>query len=282
MNCKNCGASVGAEYRLCPYCGSEIEYAKEQPQTVVQNFYISDNEHKPKGNYQQSVNMPVKNVNAPRTNANMPIKNPSLAYKKPKKKTNGCLLTFKIACILSFSFLVIFIGSAAIAGMVEGCSANTNNYANNNSSSNNSIWAQGYTHINDFEYSIDDNKLYVGRYKGSDSKIKFNSIYTLDEKECTVVAFDNATFFCKNIDSVIIPEGTKTLANNTFNSCGVKFLYLPKTLEPLDNSFWGYFHGTQKIYYGGTEEEWKNICKVDNSDIDVQEIVYNANIDELK
>lgn len=25
MVCKNCGANVGKEYRLCPYCMSELE-----------------------------------------------------------------------------------------------------------------------------------------------------------------------------------------------------------------------------------------------------------------
>lgn len=41
MVCKNCGANVGSEYRLCPYCRTELEYPenKEQPiiNTVVNN-----------------------------------------------------------------------------------------------------------------------------------------------------------------------------------------------------------------------------------------------------
>ncbi|MEE0264361.1 MAG: TM2 domain-containing protein [Acutalibacteraceae bacterium] len=32
MVCKNCGATVGMEYRLCPYCGQEIEYPTQQNQ----------------------------------------------------------------------------------------------------------------------------------------------------------------------------------------------------------------------------------------------------------
>lgn len=40
MICKNCGAEVGSEYRLCPYCRSEIEYPNsnnQQPQIIIQN-----------------------------------------------------------------------------------------------------------------------------------------------------------------------------------------------------------------------------------------------------
>lgn len=39
MVCKNCGADVGSEYRLCPYCGTEMEYPntpKSQP-IVINN-----------------------------------------------------------------------------------------------------------------------------------------------------------------------------------------------------------------------------------------------------
>lgn len=145
-----------------------------------------------------------------------------------------------------------------------------------------SVWAQDYTSINDFKYIIDGNDIYIGRYKGQESKIRINSTYVIDGKDYTVVALNDATFFCDDIQSVIIPEGTKNLADNTFNSCGIKFLYLPSTLESVDDNFWDYFHDVEKIYYGGTEEQWKKICKVSRSDIDVHEIVYNSKLKDLK
>lgn len=40
MVCKSCGANVGSEYRLCPYCGSEIEYPK--PETPQQPIIIEN------------------------------------------------------------------------------------------------------------------------------------------------------------------------------------------------------------------------------------------------
>ena len=41
MVCKNCGANVGKEYRLCPYCMSELKYPEnkaEQQPIIIQNI----------------------------------------------------------------------------------------------------------------------------------------------------------------------------------------------------------------------------------------------------
>lgn len=50
MQCKSCGAEVGIEYRLCPYCHSEIEYPSNtqknngnQPVIIVQNVLSNQN-----------------------------------------------------------------------------------------------------------------------------------------------------------------------------------------------------------------------------------------------
>ena len=36
MECKHCGAEVGEEYRLCPYCRSELEYPKQK--VIINNY----------------------------------------------------------------------------------------------------------------------------------------------------------------------------------------------------------------------------------------------------
>ena len=50
MKCKSCGAEVGMEYRLCPYCRAEIDYSNgiqknggNQPVIVVQNVLSNQN-----------------------------------------------------------------------------------------------------------------------------------------------------------------------------------------------------------------------------------------------
>lgn len=47
MECKNCGAEVGSEYRLCPYCRTEIDYGDKQPQNVVINNYYNSSPSQP-------------------------------------------------------------------------------------------------------------------------------------------------------------------------------------------------------------------------------------------
>ena len=42
MKCKNCGAEVGSEYRLCPYCRSEMEYQNTpKAQPIIINNYVN-------------------------------------------------------------------------------------------------------------------------------------------------------------------------------------------------------------------------------------------------
>ena len=50
MQCKHCGAEVGSEYRLCPYCRTELEYPTQnqnngggQPTIIVQNIISGEN-----------------------------------------------------------------------------------------------------------------------------------------------------------------------------------------------------------------------------------------------
>ena len=45
---------------------------------------------------------------------------------------------------------------------------------------------------------------------------------------------------------------------------------------------WSYFHNAEKIYYGGTEEQWESLCTVDRSRIDVVQIICNANPNNLE
>lgn len=60
MECKHCGAKVGIEYRLCPYCRSEMEYptVNQQPNQpiIIQNI-IQDttaDQNNPQNNYNQN------------------------------------------------------------------------------------------------------------------------------------------------------------------------------------------------------------------------------------
>ena len=149
-------------------------------------------------------------------------------------------------------------------------------------SDSNSVWLNGYTDINDFEYYIDGSDIYIKKYKGNSDKVRVAPTYVINGATCNVVSFEDATFLFSNVNSVIIPNGTKYLANNTFNTSGVTFLYLPNTLTGIDNTFWGYFHGVQKIYFGGSQEEWNSIYNNGSANLDAKEIIFNQNPDDLK
>ena len=78
----------------------------------------------------------------------------------------------------------------------------------------------------------------------------------INGETCTVVSLDT-TFALDSVISVVVPEGVRSMSNNVFNSCGLKFVYLPSTLTDFNG--WDYFHELKKLYYGGTEDQWKNL-----------------------
>ena len=142
----------------------------------------------------------------------------------------------------------------------------------------NSVWTAEHTPLDDFKYYIDGNEITLTDYNGRDKKINIAPVYELEGKEYRVVSLDG-TFSLGSVTSVIVPEGVISIADNTFNSTGIKFLYLPSTLEKFNG--WSYFHDTQKLYYGGTEEQWSALYTRDRSSIDVVQIICAANVSDL-
>ena len=145
-----------------------------------------------------------------------------------------------------------------------------------------SIWLDGYTDIGDFSYYLDGDELHIKDYTADNTKVRIAPAYEIDGTTYHVTSFEDATFFCKGVENVIIPDGTRYMESNTFNSSDLKYLYLSDTLVEVEDTFWGYFHGLDKIYYGGTQDEWNKLCTVDRGDIDVKEIIFEQNPDELK
>lgn len=145
-----------------------------------------------------------------------------------------------------------------------------------------SVWASKDTPINKFDYYIDGDEIFIKKYKGSDKRVRIGSSYNIDGKTCYVAGLTDATFLFSRVDSIIIPEGVRSIAHYSFNSCGAKFFFLPSTLTNVDESFWGYFHEVKKIYYGGTREQWDEIFNVDRGELEVEEIIFEAKSEDLK
>lgn len=181
----------------------------------------------------------------------------------------------KIKFILSSIFLVISIILCVLSY------SNLSGFEKTNETTNGNIWASKYTSIEDFDYYLDGNNVYLKEYIGNSKKIRIDNSYNINGKIYNVVSFADGVFTFKNVYSVILPEGLTTMPANTFNSSDIKYVYIPESLKS-DNSkypFYKYFHDVEKIYYGGTEEQWKKLTNNANrSEIDVKEIVYNINI----
>lgn len=141
-----------------------------------------------------------------------------------------------------------------------------------------SIWSATYTELSNFDYYIVGEGIVLKGYKGREARVNIAPAYNVDGTDFAVVAL-SGTFALKSIDSVIIPESVTTIANNTFNSCGVEYLYLPSSL--CDFTGWSYFHDVQKIYYGGSEEDWALLYTGDRSRLDVTQIIFDIELQDL-
>lgn len=145
----------------------------------------------------------------------------------------------------------------------------------------NKIWSSEPTDIEDFDYYVDGNNLFIQEYNGNDDKVYIGFKYEIDGKEFSVSELQDGTFLFSDVKAVVLAEGISSLDDNTFNSCDVKYLYIPSTLEPKDATFWNYFHNVEEIYYGGSNKQWNEICAVPREDLEVKQIYCNVSIDDL-
>lgn len=279
MKCKNCGATLEVSSDVkeakCKYCHTTFKIDDEVKHIKYDNAEQSGYEfEKGRMRAQQESNHNEK-LN---TSSN----------EQPNKKYTFWLI---MAWICFFPFMITYYiiksdklntKKKAIILIVMWTLFIAIAYSNEDS---NVVWSKECTDINDFDYYIDKDNIILKDYDASSDNIKICSNYTIDNKQYNVTSFSEGIFALDNVDSVILPEGLKSMPDNTFNSSNVKYVYIPKTLEKSNNNygFYKYFSDVEKIYYGGSEEEWKTLTNnTAREDIDAKEIIYNANIDDLK
>lgn len=151
-------------------------------------------------------------------------------------------------------------------------------YASQSSGKNNTIWAAEYTPLTDFKYYIDGEHIVLIDYTGTNRTVDIAPEYEVDGMRLHVTALESV-FTLERISSAIIPEGVTGIKDNAFNSCGIKNLYLPSTLTDFNG--WHYFHNGEKLYYGGTEEQWAELFKGERKDLDFTLIIFNAKVEDL-
>ena len=143
-----------------------------------------------------------------------------------------------------------------------------------------SVWSKTDTPLSDFKYYIDGNELFLKDYIGDSDAVKIASTYNVDGVDLQVVSLNETFTLNSRAKSVIIPEGVCHIEYNTFNSCDVEYIFFPAALKEVDG--WNYFHDIKKIYYGGSEEEWRQLCTIDRADLGVQQVIYDASIADLQ
>lgn len=200
-----------------------------------------------------------------------------------QRSAKGGLVLF--SAILAFMLVI----TAAIVGSGTSSQSGSSTQGDSSSSSTESsasddshgVWASGYTDLEDFDYYVDGDSIYLQKYDGHDDKVWIAPSYTVDGRNCNVVSLEDATFLFANVTSVIVPEGVTHLDDNTFNTSGVKFVYLPSTLTEINDNFLSYFYDGDKLYYGGTQDQWDSLVTAERSDIDFKQIECGASVEEL-
>lgn len=143
----------------------------------------------------------------------------------------------------------------------------------------NSVWAYSYTPLKDFEYSFDNDEIYIKKYTGRDKKVYIGSEYEIDGVSRRVVSLDD-TFYNKSVTSVIIGDGVRWISDDALNSNDLEFVYMPASVEQFDG--WLRIKGLKKLYYGGSDTAFHFICTADRSRMKIKQVVYNSYVDGLE
>ncbi len=285
MKCKNCGAKLEVEENTndinCQYCHAHYKLDDEVKHVQYDNMEQSGYDFE-KGRLRAQQEHSLSNNKTNMTYGNNDV-----------KKKHGLIYYLLFICFFPFVITYYVIKSeklskkakigilaalwsliiiAGIASEKEEQELDKNH------------WATDCTQISDFDYYLDGEEIIVKKYNGSDKRIKICSTYNVDGKDYSITKFSEGVFALENVYSVILPDTLKSMPNNTFNSSNIKYVYIPKSLEPQTGyAFYSYFHDVETIYYAGSKEEWKILTNnIDREKIDAKNIVYDAQIEDLK
>lgn len=80
------------------------------------------------------------------------------------------------------------------------------------------------------------------------------------EGKSQLTSIGNAAFdCCESLTSFVIPEGVTSIGFSAFEGCeSLTSIVIPKSVTSIGQSAFCY-DPPQKVYYGGTPEDWKNI-----------------------
>lgn len=262
------GENVAEKYfkkDICPGYFEAIHYAEQHVDNVLfRKAY--ENERKIIKEKKQAVQNHPNNQQI----SSRPVNNSALVQNvqiqsAPKKKKKGHCGTFLWVIII-----------LVVLGSVFG-NKDKKKTSDEIIEKDGTIWSNIETPLSQFEYYANGNDLYITKHIGESQKIKIAQEY--DGKK--VVGIEDATFFSSDAVSVIIPEGVTKMEDTVFNSCDIEYMYLPSTLQNINEKFWGYMHDIKELYYGGTQEQWNEICNIPRGELEASEMYCDVTIEAL-
>ena len=250
---------------ICPGYFEAIHYAEQHVDNVLfRKAY--ENEQKIIKERKQTVQNQPNNqqISSRPVNNSAPVQNVQI-QSAPKKKKKGHCGTFLWVIII-----------LVVLGSVFG-NKDKKKTSDEIIEKDGTIWSNIETPLSQFEYYANGNDLYITKHIGESQKIKIAQEY--DGKK--VVGIEDATFFSSDAVSVIIPEGVTKMEDTVFNSCDIEYMYLPSTLQNINEKFWGYMHDIKELYYGGTQEQWNEICNIPRGELEASEMYCDVTIEAL-
>lgn len=230
INCPECGKEVSDKAESCPNCGYPI--SKNNQQYNGDSYNDMD-----LGYYQDESYLP--------------------RYRAPKT-------IFKII-VLAIAIILI----VSLAKFQEKKDNTTKSdysssiYVNNEVSSTqveNPDDDQG----DDFDFEISGENIILKSYTGNNHTIAIYPQYDVDGEIYTTDLSDFQVG-SNDVDTIIFVNGITEVKTSIFNSCNVKKVYFPKTMECVYDYTLSYLHPDDgeciQIYYEGTEDEFLEIFK---------------------
>lgn len=114
----------------------------------------------------------------------------------------------------------------------------------------------------DFEYE-DRNPLYYGAKLYLNGELVTNLVLPEDLKEIKCCAFSG----CSSLKSVTIPDSVTSIGYEAFRNCtNLNNITIPNSVTSIGNVAFAYCGSLKKVYYKGTEADWKEISISDGNE----------------
>lgn len=118
--------------------------------------------------------------------------------------------------------------------------------------------------IDKFDYEISDGIVKLKSYKGKNKVLEILSSYDIngEEYETDLSEFQITS---EKVEIFIIPEGISKIEISIFNGSNIEKIFFPSSIECVYDYTLSYLHPDNgekvKIYYAGTQGEWRRIFK---------------------